>query len=59
MFFSNSYRINKLNIDALYNRASSYYALKKFDKACSDWNNLRILGQNQGEKLFLSNCNYE
>jgi tetratricopeptide (TPR) repeat protein len=55
--FSYCIGIDSLDIDAVYNRALSYYQLNKVKEACADWRYLRDLGQVTAEKLFQKNCN--
>ena len=55
-FFSQSYDIDHTFIDALYNRATSYYSNNQLNMACIDWKRLKELGQKNGERYYLENC---
>ncbi|MEO7047675.1 MAG: tetratricopeptide repeat protein [Ferruginibacter sp.] len=48
--------IDSLNIDAYYNLAFAELKLGKLKTACEVWNQLKNMGQKQGEDLFLENC---
>lgn len=55
-YFSKSYKLDKKNIDALYNRAAIYYEIGKIELSCKDWNELSKLGQKRGIELLRNNC---
>ncbi len=54
--FSKSYLIDPSFIDALYNRATTYLEIDEIKSACSDWLELKKLGQTKGKVLYLQNC---
>tara|TARA_R110002050_G_scaffold300510_1_gene470237 strand:+ start:1106 stop:2155 length:1050 start_codon:yes stop_codon:yes gene_type:complete len=54
--FTKSYEWDHSFLDALYNRAASYYENEQLDSACSDWKKLKELGQINGELLYNTNC---
>lgn len=54
--FTKSYEVNHTLIDALYNRAASYYNLGKFKEACQDWKTLNNLEQVEGAKMYRNKC---
>ncbi|MEA5459285.1 hypothetical protein VB796_09565 [Arcicella sp. LKC2W] len=44
------------DIEPLFKRAESYFALKVNKNACLDWSYLAQKGQKKAEKLFMDNC---
>lgn len=54
--FSQSYELNPVLIDAIYNRASVYYAIGKVDDACIDWKYLSDLGQKGAANSLAEFC---
>jgi tetratricopeptide (TPR) repeat protein len=54
--FTKCIKIDTTFFDAYYNRAASYYNIKKYEKACGDWKYLIDLGQKYAEKLYFENC---
>ncbi|MCZ4320236.1 tetratricopeptide repeat protein [Aequorivita viscosa] len=56
IYFSNSYKINPSFLDPLYNRAYTYYEMGDLENACSDWLELKNLGQTEGSALYLQYC---
>lgn len=57
--FSKSYEIDYTFLDALYNRATTYYLNNQLDKACSDWKKLKEFGQIKAIKLLEQYCDSE
>jgi tetratricopeptide (TPR) repeat protein len=57
VYFTESYRSNPKNIDALYNKAIAYFESGDKKNACQVWLELSILGQVDAKKIFLENCN--
>jgi tetratricopeptide (TPR) repeat protein len=55
-YFSESYKFNSKNIDALYNKAAIYFESGDKDNACKVWLEISILGQTEAKQLFLKNC---
>ncbi|MFC4479448.1 tetratricopeptide repeat protein [Flavobacterium chungangensis] len=55
-YFSESYKFNSKNIDALYNKAAIYFESGDKENACKVWLEISILGQVEGKQLFLKNC---
>tara|TARA_R110002124_G_scaffold286466_2_gene467497 strand:+ start:92 stop:1147 length:1056 start_codon:yes stop_codon:yes gene_type:complete len=55
-YYTESFELNHTKVEALYNRASAYIKLERYEQACSDWKKLKDLGQKQGEKLYHENC---
>ena len=55
--FEKCISIDSLYLDAYYNKAYSYLKLGDKKSACSVWQKLKSMGQKEGEKLFLGNCN--
>ena len=55
-YFSESYKFNSKNIDALYNKAAIYFESGDKENACKVWLEISILGQAEGKQLFLKNC---
>ena len=55
-YFSKSYELDPINIDALYNRAAIYYETGKIELACKDWIELSNLGQKGGIELLKKYC---
>lgn len=55
--FSKSYDVDPSFIDALYNRAATYFFIGELNNACNDWLELKNLGQTNGKLLYLQNCN--
>lgn len=56
-FFSESFKIDPENIDALYNKAASYHEAGDKENACKTWKELVDLGQTNGIELYNNNCN--
>ena len=54
--FSESYKIDPKNIDALYNKAAVYFESGDKENACIVWNEISELGQVNGKVLFENNC---
>lgn len=55
--FSKCIQLDDLYLNGYYNRAYSYYMLKRTDQSCMDWSKLMELGQKTGEKFYLEKCN--
>lgn len=55
-YYSKSYALDPINIDALYNRAAVYYELNQNEKACNDLQELAKLGQTNGKNLYQKYC---
>ncbi|PKV50278.1 hypothetical protein ATE84_2333 [Aquimarina sp. MAR_2010_214] len=55
-YFSKSIEWDHSFIDALYNRAASYYANNQQNLACKDWQRLTQLGQVKGKELMDKHC---
>ncbi|WP_139957848.1 tetratricopeptide repeat protein [Flavicella sediminum] len=53
--FSEAYRLNPMKIDALYNRAATYFQIGDMPLACADWQELMLLGQTKGKHLYQKN----
>ena len=56
-YFTDAYEYDVKNLDALYNRASSYYQAGDLENACRDWEELKNIGQVKGKELFDYYCN--
>ncbi|SFE01779.1 tetratricopeptide repeat protein [Flavobacterium phragmitis] len=56
-YFSESYRINPKNIDALYNKGAVYFESGDKENACKVWLEISVLGQAAGKQLLLEYCN--
>ena len=56
-YFSKSYKTDPGNIDALYNKAVSYFDGGDKENACKTWKELVDLGQINGIELYKNNCN--
>lgn len=56
-YFTESYRIDPKNIDALYNKAAIYLESGDKENACNTWEKLLELGQVTGKQLYDNNCN--
>lgn len=56
-YFSESYRINPKNIDALYNKAAVYFESGDKENACKVWLEISVLGQTAGKQFLLEYCN--
>lgn len=56
-YFSESYKIDPKNIDALYNKAAVYFESGDKENACKVWNEISELGQVKGKELYKNNCN--
>lgn len=54
--FNKALRIDGGYIDALYNRAATYFKLGNTEKACADWKKAALLGDEGSAGLFESNC---
>jgi len=54
--FTEAYRLDSVMIDALYNRASLYYALGDKEHACQDWQHLASRGQMTGKRTYQTVC---
>lgn len=55
-YFTKSIEWDHSFIDALYNRAASYYANKQLNFACKDWERLMELGQIRSKVFIEENC---
>lgn len=55
--FTESYKFNPKNIDALYNKAAVYFESGDKENACKVWLEISILGQSNAKELYLENCN--
>lgn len=55
-FFTESYRLDPKNIDALYNRAALFFELNHKEMACNDWKELENLGQVRASELRKEHC---
>jgi tetratricopeptide (TPR) repeat protein len=56
-YFSESYKMNPENLDALYNKAAAYHEAGDIENACKTWKELVDLGQTNGIELYKNNCN--
>ncbi|MBO9584294.1 MAG: hypothetical protein J7574_09060 [Flavobacterium sp.] len=56
-YFSESFKFNPENIDALYNMAAIYFESGDKENACKVWLELSVLGQTEGKQLFIEKCN--
>ncbi|MBC3847609.1 hypothetical protein H8K90_14525 [Winogradskyella echinorum] len=55
-FFTKSYNLDSVNIDALYNIAAIYYETGSLELACVNWKKLSELGQKRGISLLENHC---
>ncbi|KIC02202.1 hypothetical protein OA88_09945 [Flavobacterium sp. JRM] len=55
-FFTQSYKFDPKNIDALYNKAAAYFELGEKDNACNVWKEISNLGQVSAKELYQYNC---
>ncbi len=55
-FFTDSFKIDAENLDALYNKAVVYFHTQDFANACLIWKELKDLGQIRAEKLIEKHC---
>jgi len=55
-YFTESYKSDPKNLDALYNKAASYAGLGDKENACKVWKEISDLGQVNGKELYLNNC---
>jgi tetratricopeptide (TPR) repeat protein len=55
--FTESYKIDNKNIDALYNKAAVYFESGDKENACKVWKEISEIGQVNGKELYLNNCN--
>ncbi len=56
-YFTESYKIDPKNIDALYNKAAIYFESRDKKNACIVWKEISELGQINGKELYQNNCN--
>lgn len=56
-YFSESYKLDPKNLDALYNKAAVYFESGDQNNACKTWKEISNLGQINGKELFTNNCN--
>lgn len=56
-YFTESYKIDKKNIDALYNKGAVYFESGDKENACKVWKEISEIGQVNGKELYLNNCN--
>jgi tetratricopeptide (TPR) repeat protein len=56
-YFSEAYKFDNTNTEALYSRAAIYFHLGKKDEACADWKILNDLGQKRGIDFYNQYCN--
>lgn len=56
-YFSESYRLDSKNLDALYNKAAIYFESGDQNNACKTWKEISDLGQVNGKYLYSNNCN--
>ncbi|POS00514.1 hypothetical protein Q361_1831 [Flavobacterium croceum DSM 17960] len=56
-YFSESFKTDPENLDALYNKAAAYYEGGDKENACKTWKELVDLGQTNGIELYKNNCN--
>lgn len=56
-YFTESYKIDPKNIDALYNKAAIYFESGDKENACIVWKEISELGQINGKELYQNNCN--
>jgi hypothetical protein len=54
--FTNSFRFDKYNIEAIYSRAAIYYHTGKKIEACADWKLLESLGQMRAKNELIKYC---
>ena len=55
-YFTESYRADPKNLDALYNKAAVYYESGDLQNACSTWKEIIDLGQVIGKTFFNDYC---
>ncbi|MEG1236730.1 tetratricopeptide repeat protein [Flavobacterium plurextorum] len=55
--FSESYKLDPKNLDALYNKATVYFESGDQNNACKTWKEISDLGQVNGKQLYSNNCN--
>ena len=56
-YFTESYKIDPKNIDALYNKAAVYFESGNTENACIVWKEISELGQVNGIELYKNYCN--
>jgi tetratricopeptide (TPR) repeat protein len=56
-YFTESYRIDPKNIDALYNKGAVYFESGDKENACNVWKEISEMGQVNAKELYLNNCN--
>ncbi len=56
-YFSESFKTDPENLDALYNKAAAYHEAGDIENACKTWKELVDLGQTNGIELYKNNCN--
>ena len=54
--FNECISIDRIYLDAYYNRAYANYQLGNMNKACEDWKYLYKLGQSEATNIYLNNC---
>lgn len=55
-YFTESYKIDPKNIDALYNKAAVFFESGDKDKACTVWEEISKLGQMNSKELHQNYC---
>lgn len=55
-YFNESYKSDPKNLDALYNKAATYFESGDKYNACRTWKQISDLGQVNGKELYLNNC---
>lgn len=55
-YFTESYKIDPKNIDALYNKAAVLFESGDKDNACNVWREISNLGQVNGKELYQNYC---
>jgi tetratricopeptide (TPR) repeat protein len=56
-YFTESYRIDPKNLDALYNKGAVYFESGDKENACNVWKEISEMGQVNAKELYLNNCN--
>jgi len=56
-YFTESYKYDSKNIDALYNKAAMYFESGDLKNACNTWKEISELGQVPARELYQNNCN--
>lgn len=56
-YFSESYKSDPKNLEALYNKAAVYYESGDIQNACKTWKEISKLGQKKAEEFYKLTCN--